>query len=288
MKEIKFNNWRKSAFIFSTILVIGSFISIAFKGFNFSIDFTGGVLIELSQSGEEVSTQNIRETIKDLKINDFSVQRTEDGLILIKIGKKNEENYLVLSNLLQQTLNSKFLKTDIELIKIDFVSPSIGKELALKVIISVLISLVAILLYIGIRFQLRYSIGGVAALTHDIFITMGFISLFQIPFDLTIIAAILTVLGYSINDSVVIFDRLRESFQMIKNKTNAEIIQIALNKTLSRTLITAFTTLIAILAIILIGGSILKPFALVIFFGISIGTFSSIFISPIFLYKKTN
>ena len=286
MKEVHFNKLRFPSFVFSGILILISLVSIVFKGFNFSIDFTGGILIELTQKGEVVSTQDIRETVRNLKVKDFSVQRTEDGIIIIKIGGKNTADFTNVSSLIQQTLNSKFLKTDIELIKVDFVSPSIGKELAFKVIIAVLISLVAISLYVAIRFELRYSMGGILALSNNIVITVGFISLFSIPFDISTIAAILTVLGYSINDAVVIFDRVRENFKIVKNKSNEYIIQHALNKTLSRTLITALTTLIAILAIIIIGGSILRPFASIAFFGIIVGTFSSIFISTIFLYKR--
>jgi preprotein translocase SecF subunit len=286
MKALPFNKWRKYGVFIFTFFTVLSIICIAVKGFNFSIDFTGGVIFEFKQSGEEINTAEVRNAIKLIGINDFSVQTTTDGITIIKIGGKSDGNLVNLPELIRQTLSTQFANTNIEVIKTDFVSPTIGKELAFKVLIAVLVSLVAILLYIGVRFELRYSVGGILSSVQDVIITIGFISLFAIPFDITTIAAILTVLGYSINDSVVIFDRIRDNFKVFSNKNNDFIIENALNKTLSRTITTSFTTLLAIFAIILIGGSILRPFALIIFFGIFVGTLSSIFIAPTFLYNR--
>jgi preprotein translocase SecF subunit len=241
--------------------------------------------MEFKQSGEVVDAPEVRSILKNLKIQDYSVQKTDDGITIIQIGTKQKENYLGAIERIKTILNSTFTKTDIEFIKVDFVSPKIGKELAFKGFIAVLVSLIVVLLYISVRFELVYSLGAIIALIHDIILTFGFISALYLPFDISTIAAILTVVGYSINDSVVIFDRIRENFKTMKGE-NATIIEASLNATLTRTLITSFTTLIAILSIILVGGAILRPFAMVIFFGIIIGTLSSIFIAPALIFKR--
>ena len=287
MREIQFNKYKTQGFFVSAALILLSFVFIFTKGFNLSIDFTGGIIIEFTQKGEEISANQTREALKELSVQDYTVQKTEDGITLIKIGTKVQgEDYAPLVQRVKERLGLKFTKTDIEFIKIDFVSPQIGKELAFKAFLAVLFSLLAVLLYISIRFELRYSLGAIFALVHDVTLTIGFISLFSLPVDVSTIAAILTVVGYSINDSVVIFDRIRENFKLNKTQTNAHVIQASLNATLSRTIITSLTTLIAILAIILIGGSILRPFATIIFFGIFVGTLSSIFIAPCLLYNR--
>jgi preprotein translocase subunit SecF len=288
MKEIQFNKYRKASFFFSGALFLLSIILIAFKGFNLSIDFTGGMVIEFAQSGEEVTAPQTREVLKALKLDDYSVQMTENKVTIIKVGVKPSENkdLSVFTGLIKNAISQKFTKTDINFLKIDFVSPQIGKELTFKAIIAVLVSLIGVLLYVSVRFELRYSLGAILALIHDIFITLGFISLVSLSFDVSTIAAVLTVVGYSINDSVVVFDRIREIFKLNPKMKNESAVQHSLNVMLSRTIITSFTTLIAILSIILIGGEILRPFASIMFFGIIIGTFSSIFIAPCFLHAR--
>jgi preprotein translocase subunit SecF len=281
---LPFNKMKKPALGVSAFLVLCSIFLCLFRGFNFSIDFTGGIIMEFRQEGEEISVQSIREVLKNMKIEDYSVQQTQEEMI-IKIGTKQKADYASIIERIKSVIFAEFTKTDVEFTKIDFVSPKIGKELALKGFIAVFASLFMVLIYISVRFEFRYSIGAILALMHDVILTFGFISLFAISFDVATIAGILTVVGYSINDSVVIFDRIRENFKAMKIE-NGEIIEKSLNATLTRTIITSLTTLIAILAIILIGGAILKPFALVIFFGILIGTLSSIFIAPLFLFNR--
>lgn len=286
MKEVKFNQLRYPFFFLSGIFILISLTFIIFKGFNFGIDFTGGIVIEFNAKGKEIEAGEVRSILKNLKIQDYSVQKAENKEFIIKIGAKNKgEDYSGIVQTVKERVVSFFPKTDIEFTKIDFVSPQIGVELAWKALLSICIAFIAVLFYIAIRFELRYSVGGIIALIHDILLTFGFISIFSIPFDISTIAAILTVIGYSINDSVVVFDRIRENFTIMKEKS-ANIIQTSLNAMLARTIITSVTTLIAILAIIIIGGSILRPFALIVFFGIFVGTASSIFIAPMMLYGK--
>ena len=288
MQNIQFNKYRGFSFIVSAILVAIAGLLMIFKGFNFSIDFTGGAVIEFSSQGEEITEIQTRSLLKNLNIKDYSVQKTKEGIMIIKLGIKPSEasNFSFVINLIKNSLSANFPKTDINFLKIDFVSPQIGEELAFKAFMAVLISLIGVLFYVSVRFELKYSLGAILALIHDATLTLGFISLFSIPFDIATIAAILTVVGYSINDSVVIFDRIREMFKIHQKMEAKKIIELSLNSTLSRTIITSFTTLIAILAIILIGGEILRQFAVVIFFGIMVGTISSIFIAPCFVFQK--
>ena len=286
MRNIPFNKYRKIGVFTSAFVILFSVLVVLVNGFNFSIDFTGGIVMEFKQKGDEVTPAGVRESLKNLRIQDYSVQSSGDVMI-VRIGLKDQTEASNLVQRVKERLIYDFEKTALEFIKIDFVSPQISKELGAKAVFAVLISLISILLYIGMRFELRYSLGAILALLHDVILTLGFISVFSLSFDISTIAAILTVVGYSINDSVVIFDRIRENFKLSqKNISCAAIIEKSLNATLSRTIITSTTTLIAIFAIILIGGSILRPFALIIFFGIFVGTISSIFISPITLYNK--
>lgn len=287
MKHISFNKYRRYSIFTSCVLIVFSILVIFVKGFNLSIDFTGGIIIEFKQKGDEVTVAEVRNSLKNLRFSDYSVQ-SSGGVTIIRIGLKDQADAINLVQRIKERLVYDFQNTNLDFIKIDFVSPQISKELAGKAIFAVLISLLSILLYIGIRFELKYSIGAIVALMHDVILTLGFVSICSLSFDISTIAAILTVVGYSINDSVVIFDRIRENFKVSqKNVSNATVIENSLNGTLSRTIITSATTLIAILAIILIGGSILRPFALIIFFGIFVGTISSIFIAPITLYNKS-
>lgn len=290
MKEIPFNRYRVPFFIFTTFLILLSIGISIFKGFNLSIDFTGGIVVEFSQSGKEISPEEVREVLKQSILQDFAVQQTtntKDIIIKIGIQKSDSSDHSGLVANIKTLILNNFTQTDVDFTKIDFVSPQIGKELVIKAIIAVLISLFAVLLYVSIRFEVRYSIGAVIALFHDVILTIGFISIFNLPFDVSTIAAILTVVGYSINDSVVIFDRIRENFKLITSaSSNDSIIQKSLNDTFSRTITTSLTTLLAVLSIILLGGDILRPFALIVFFGIFVGTISSIFVSPILVYNR--
>jgi preprotein translocase subunit SecF len=289
MEEKSFTIYRKVVLAISTTLLLLTFILAVFKGFNFSIDFTGGIVAEFSQEGKEITAQNVRNALKEEGFQDFTVQTLpEKKNIIITMGKGESPStdFSFITDTLKKTILNTFTKTDIEFLKIDFVSPQIGKELIFKAIMAIFASLLAVLLYISIRFEIRYSIGAVIALLHDVILSIGFISLFSLPVDVSTIAAILTIVGYSINDSVVIFDRIRENAKLNQSWPNTKLIFVSIKATLSRTIITSFTTLLAVLAIILLGGETLRPFALIIFFGIFVGTLSSIFIAPIFLYNR--
>ena len=281
-KNYDFLKFGRMAIAISIALVILSIFSIAVKKFNFGLDFTGGVVFDLNITDKEIENR-IKEKISvSYKNNLF--QSYNDGVI-IKISKKEiKDRSKDIENITNQI---KSIDNNIIFNRVDFVGPQVGEILVRNGIISLILSLFGILLYIWFRFKLQFGIAAVIALLHDIIILFGFISLFQIDFDLTTIAAILTVIGYSINDTVVIFDRIREN---IKNNPKVElgkIINLSINSNLKRTIYTSVSTLLAIAPLIFSTVTSLKNFSVIIFCGISVGTYSSIFISSsILVYKN--
>lgn len=281
-KEYNFLKKTKKAFTISIILIVISISAIFIKGFNFGIDFTGGVIFDIN-----ITDSNLLSKIKnDLSINykDNLFQSYNDGVI-VKISKKDINNK---NSDIQRIIDIiKTTKSDVVFNKIDFVEPQVGSILIKNGIISMLIAFIGILFYIWIRFELSFGISAIIGLLHDIIILFGFISICNLDFDLTTIAAILTVIGYSINDTVVIFDRIRENLKIYKGKNINNIINISINTNLKRTLYTSVSTLLAILPLTFSSIVSLKVFGIVIVFGILIGTYSSIFIaSPILVYKN--
>ena len=278
IKEYNFVNGGKFSFILSFFLIIISIFSISIKKFNFGIDFTGGLVFDISNASNFDSSIIIN-NYKDTIIQNY------DGGIILKISQKDiKDKDIDIENIKNIIKNSH---KDVVINKVDFVGPQVGGTLVKNGINALLLSLVFILFYVWIRFRLDFGFGAILSLIHDIIIILGFISLFNLNFDLTTIAAILTVIGYSINDTVVIFDRIRENLAIHKDKDIKSIINMSINKTLKRTIYTSLSTLLAILPLLFSSVDSLQVFSIIIFVGIIIGTYSSIFIaSPILIYNK--
>jgi len=278
--QINFMNYRKLAIYFSIISMLFSLILVFFKGLNLGIDFAGGILIEV----ELPSDNNINDlrNVLSSKFSDVQIQNVDNSAFLIKMPLVNQEQNFLVKNI-QQTLQENF--TQIQYRKIDYVGPQVGSELILKGLLALILSFVAIMIYITIRFDWQFGIGGIFALLHDAIVVLGFFAITGLEFNLTSIACILTVIGYSINDSVVIYDRIRENLKKHPKINLNDLINTSINSTLSRTILTASTTLISLLALIIYGGDVLFSFSVATFFGIALGTYSSIYISaPILFY----
>ncbi len=297
--KIDFMKVHKIALILSIISIIASIILVFVKGLNLGIDFSGGVLMEIRI--ENVTQAQLRHAF-DGKLKDVQIQIIGQNDYLLRVAKNEEKNTQETLDLSQSpeksaqnlSQNQTILKIqailsenfkDIEYRKIDYVGPQIGSELIKNGFLALLLSFIFIMIYIWVRFDWQFGVGGIFALVHDAVLTMGFYAISNIEFNLTSIAAILTVIGFSINDSVVIYDRIRENMRRFKKMDLADLINSSANSTLSRTLLTSGTTLLSLLALILFGGEVLKSFSTAAFFGIFIGTYSSIYISaPILLY----
>ena len=278
--KIDFIGKRYLAFVFSALLIVTTILCVSIRGLNYGIDFTGGILME-AQFEEAVDLANMRSLFKKANIDDISLQTFgEDNNILIRVGHVEEDkNKRVESiNKIKKIIAENFTG-NIDYRKVDYVGPKVGSELIKSGVLSLLIACFAIMLYIWLRFEWQYGVGAILALGHDAILTLGLFSLAGLEFNLTSIAAILTILGYSINDSVVIYDRIRECLRKYKKMEMDELLNLSINQTLSRTVLTAGTTLVAIVALIVWGGPVIRDFSIAIFFGIIIGTYSSIYIS---------
>ncbi len=279
--NIDFMKMHKIALALSIISILVSLILIAVKGLNFGIDFAGGVLVEVRIDGKEATVSKVRELL-GAEIKDVQIQNVDNDGLLIRVSKSEEEQAKIVEKI-QDILANNF--ANIEYRKIDYVGPQVGSELIWKGCLALLLSFAFIMIYIWIRFDWQFGFGGIFALLHDAVITLGFFAVSGLEFNLTSIAAILTVIGYSINDSVVIYDRIRENLRRYKKMELSTLINSSINSTLSRTVITSGVTLVSILALIIYGGDVLRSFSIATFFGIVVGTYSSIYISaPILLY----
>jgi preprotein translocase subunit SecF len=284
--NINFIKLRKASLIFSTILTLLTGYLLITNGIKFGIDFTGGALIE-AHLQEKPNVLDFYKVADELKINGVQIQDYDGNNIMIKMGGNALDSNGINVELLKNKLLNKF-NGEITFRKTEFVGPQIGSQLIWDSLLAVFFSFVAILLYVTYRFKFHYGVGIVLALLHDVVITIGFISLVRIEFDLTSVAAILTIIGYSVNDSVVIYDRIRENLRKYGKKNIDDIINQSINDTLNRTTLTVSSTLVAVLALVIYGGPALYGFSVIIFFGIIIGTFSSIFISAPILTKFKN
>ncbi len=287
-KNIKFNRFYKIFNIASSILVVLSLILLIFKGLNFGIDFKGGTLIEIRTSDETVNISKLRSAFNSLDLGDVSVKNFgKKNDYIVKFEKKNLNDPKFISNL-KLKLSDKIGET-FDFRRVENVGPKVSAELLKSGIIAISLSLAAMLFYIWIRFEWQFSLGAIIALFHDVFITLGLFSLFSLEINLSIIAAVLTIVGYSMNDTVVIYDRVRENLKKYIDVKIFDITNTSINETLSRTLITSVTTLLALLSIYLFGGEILKGFSLAMIFGVIIGTYSSIYIAnPVLVNLKVN
>jgi len=278
--NISFLKYHKTTAYLALFLILASFLSLSIRGLNLGIDFSGGILIE-ARLQEKVNISEVRKVLTINKIEKANIQNFDQNDIMIRISKGKNQDQTI--KIIQETLSEHF--SGIEYRKIDFVGPQIGSELIQKGFFAIILSFLSIMIYIWARFDWQFGVGAITAIIHDIILTFGFFSITQLEFNLTSIAALLTIIGYSINDSVVIYDRIRENLIKFKKMKIENIVNNSLNSTLSRTILTSAMTLISLLALVLFGGEILKSFSLAVFFGIIIGTFSSIFISaPILLY----
>jgi preprotein translocase SecF subunit len=285
MTNYSFSSKFKQANFLSIALFFISIILIAFKGLNYGIDFKGGTLIELRANNTEASS--IRDVLKNMQLGDVNVKKFgKDGDFLIKVEQKNDNNKLIpeIKKNLSDNLNS-----DVNFRRVENVGPKVSAELLQSGIMAISLSLAAMLFYIWIRFEWQFSIGSIVALFHDVIITLGIFSLLSLEINLSIIAAVLTIVGYSMNDTVVIYDRIRENLGKFHRLDISDIANLSINETLARTIITSVTTLLALFSIFILGGEILRGFSFAMILGVLIGTYSSIFVaSPILKFFKVS
>ena len=276
--NFNFMSKRKIAAVFSMLLILASIGSLVIQGLNFGIDFTGGTMIELSYP-EEAKLEEIRTKLEQNGYADAIVQNFGSiHDILIRLPVHAAENMAELSNRIVDALQADH-ETIIDVRRVEFVGPQVGEELTEQGGLAMLYALIGILIYVSFRFEYRFAIGSVVALVHDVILTLGFFSVTQLEFDLTVLAAILAIIGYSLNDTIVVFDRIRETFLKMRKGTSEEIVNRALNDTLSRTLMTSITTFLVVTSLFIFGGEVIHAFSIALLIGILIGTYSSIYIA---------
>lgn len=265
---------RKIALTLSVLFVIASFASLATRGLEFGIDFTGGILLEVGYP-QAVNLEAIRNDLTAEGYSDAQVLRFgSDQVVLVRLPPQ-EGDADEIRERLRATLQVGGERIDLR--RVEFVSPQVGSELAERGALAMVVALMLIFLYVMVRFQWKFSAGAVAALAHDAIVTVGFFSIFGLPFDLTVVAAVLAVIGYSLNDTVVTFDRIRENFFALRGRSAEETMNISVNEMLARTLITGLTTLLVLVALLLLGGESIAPFSIALIVGIIVGTYSSIY-----------
>ena len=286
--KYNFQSKFKKASIFSFFLIIGSILFLILKGLNLGIDFKGGTLIELRAESKLISTSDVRSAFASINLGDVNVKKfgTKNDY-LVKFEKKTFDKDQTIKNIKDKVKEK--LGTEINFRRVENVGPKVSKELLESGIIAIILSLGAMLFYIWVRFEWQFSIGSIAAIFHDVLITIGFFSLLSLEVNLSIVAAVLTIVGYSLNDTVVIYDRIRENLRKYSKTQITDVLNISINETLSRTIITSATTLLALFSIFILGGEILRGFAFAMIIGVFIGTYSSIFVaSPILKLFKVS
>ena len=287
MKTIYFNKFYKSFNILSGILIIASLVFLVFKGLNFGVDFKGGTLIELRTDTSSANITKIRDSFNQMNLGDVSVKNFGNETdFVVKFEKQNSNDPQFIEEIKTKLSNSI---GSVDFRRVDHVGPKVSAELLRSGVIAIALSLAAMLLYIWIRFEWQFSLGAILALFHDVIITLGVFSVFSLEINLSIVAAVLTIVGYSMNDTVVIFDRVRENLRKYADVKIFELTNISINETLSRTIITSVTTLLALLSIFIFGGEILKGFSLAMILGVIFGTYSSIYIAnPVLVSLKVS
>ena len=287
MRTIQFNRYYKHFGFFSITLIFISLIFLFFKGLNFGVDFKGGTLIEIRLETSEHSVSKVRDVFNESNLSNLTVKNFgNDKDYIIKFQKKNLNNPEFINNLKNEVSNSF---PDINFRRVENVGPKVSSELLKSGIIAITLSLAAMLFYIWIRFEWQFSLGAILALFHDIIITLGIFSFLSLEINLSIVAAVLTIVGYSMNDTVVIFDRVRDNLKKYADLNIFELSNQSINETLSRTILTSATTLLALFSIFFIGGEILRGFSFAMILGVIIGTYSSIFIAnPILVNLNVN
>ncbi len=287
MKTIYFNKFYKSFNILSGILIIASLVFLVFKGLNFGVDFKGGTLIELRTDKSSANITQIRDSFNQMNLGDVSVKNFGNETdFVVKFEKQNSNDPQFIEEIKTKLSNSI---GSVDFRRVENVGPKVSAELLRSGVIAIALSLAAMLLYIWIRFEWQFSLGAILALFHDVIITLGVFSVFSLEINLSIVAAVLTIVGYSMNDTVVIFDRVRENLRKYADVKIFELTNISINETLSRTIITSVTTLLALLSIFIFGGEILKGFSLAMILGVIFGTYSSIYIAnPVLVSLKVS
>ncbi len=282
--KVKFVRYRVMAFVLSVLLIIGSIGAFTSNGLNFGIDFKGGTLIEIS-SEAEIDIAQLREQLTGLNIGEVQIQQfgtPSDALIRVSEDEEavSAQGGLSAVESIRNELQGRF-----EIRRVEIVGPQVSGELIQTGILAVLAAIISMLIYIWFRFEWQFSVGAVLALVHDVVLTIGIFSLLQLDFNLSILAAILTIVGYSMNDTVVVYDRVRENLRKFKKMPLDELLDVAINETLSRTVMTSVTTLIALIALYTLGGEVIRGFTFAMIWGVLVGTYSSIFIaSPLLLH----
>ena len=287
IKNINFVSKFKIANISSIIIFILSIFLIVFKGLNYGIDFKGGTLIEL-RTDKSINASTIRDSLNSMDLGDINVKKFgKEGDYLIKVEQKSVNNNSLIPTI-KQTL-SENLSAEVDFRRVENVGPKVSSELLESSVIAISLALAAMLFYIWVRFEWQFSVGSIVALFHDVIITLGIFSLLSLEINLSIIAAVLTIVGYSMNDTVVIYDRIRENLFKFTKISISDVSNLSINETLARTIITSMTTLLALFSIYILGGEILRGFSFAMILGVLIGTYSSIFVaSPILKFFKVS
>ncbi len=277
-KKIDFMGIRKTAMFVSVAIILISVVSLFVNKLNVGIDFTGGSVIEIGYQ-QSVDLAPIRDALEQGGYKDAIVQHFGSAKdVLIRLAPIAGQDKAKLSSQIITLLKSQS-ESELLVRRVDFVGPQVGEELREDGGLAVLYALIAILIYVSLRFEYRFSLGAVAALIHDVVITLGVFSILQLDFDLSVLAALLAVIGYSLNDTIVVFDRIRENFRKIRKKTSVDVINISINQTISRTLMTSFTTLLVLVSLYAFGGEVIASFALALIIGVVVGTYSSIYVA---------
>ncbi|MEC7179712.1 MAG: protein translocase subunit SecF [Pseudomonadota bacterium] len=287
LKNINFvSKFKKANFISITIFIL-SIVFITFKGLNYGIDFKGGTLIEL-RTDTSINSSAIRDTLTSMNLGDINVKKFgKDGDFLIKVEQKTSNDNNLISEVKTALINN--LNAEVDFRRVENVGPKVSTELLESSIIAISLALAAMLFYIWVRFEWQFSVGSIIALFHDVTITLGIFSVLSLEINLSIIAAVLTIVGYSMNDTVVIYDRIRENLLKYTKISISDVANLSINETLARTIITSLTTLLALFSIYILGGEILRGFSFAMILGVIIGTYSSIFVaSPILKFFKVN
>ena len=270
---------------FSALLLIGSLVSFLMQGLNFGIDFRGGTTIR-TESTQTIDVAAYRQAIGDLQLGDVTISEVFDPtfaadqhVAMIRIQAQEGQEAVSADTVKSVLAALQSVAPDIEFVSVESVGPKVSGELIQKAIIAVVLAIAAVLVYIWLRFEWQFAVGAVAALIHDVLLTIGVFSVVQIKFDLAIIAALLTIVGYSLNDTVVVFDRVRENLRKYKKKPLQEVLNLSINETLSRTVMTSVTTLLALIALFVLGGDVIRGFVFAMIWGVIIGTYSSVFVA---------
>ena len=274
---VNFMRLRVPAMVLSTLLILGAFVSLGVNSLNWGLDFTGGTLIEVGYE-DSANLESIRAQLNNADFEDAIVQNFGSSQeVLIRIAPRDGVKAVTIGNQVVEALRAD--GTTVDMRRIEFVGPNVGEELTEQGGLAMLVALICILVYVAMRFEWRFALGSVSALAHDVILTLGLFSVLQIEFDLTVLAAVLAVIGYSLNDTIVVSDRIRENFRKIRKGEPIDIINISLTQTLNRTIITSLTTVLVLVALFYKGGALIHGFATALLFGVVVGTYSSVYIA---------